>query len=61
MCAGYLVFNGVAGKLFDKQGPCSPWVVVGLLDLALVIYTMICHYQGHLFNGKSADDAQSSQ
>lgn len=43
MSAGYFMFNGAAGILFDKSGPTAPFVVLGCLDLVLVIYTLTSH------------------
>ena len=37
---GVLLMTVVAGVLYDKWGPASPFLIIGLLDIILAIYTI---------------------
>jgi len=58
MSIGYLVYNGFAGRMFDLFGPSTPFVIIGFLDLIIVLYTVVSHMLGHLFNGPEFTDSK---
>mmetsp|Transcript_8687 Transcript_8687/g.14736 ORF Transcript_8687/g.14736 Transcript_8687/m.14736 type:complete len:86 (-) Transcript_8687:36-293(-) len=47
---GILIYSIVSGYIFDKIGPKSPFILIGILDLVFASMITICSVKGMFKN-----------
>ena len=51
---GVLLMTLVSGYLFDIWGPSSPFIIIGMLDIALALLTIVLCFMGKINPNKDS-------